>query len=213
MEQREQAPQEAQDEQKRPKAQGHEEAAAAASPGTATNHHPGGKDALGTKENLLAPFYDQMVEVANELAPQFTPLGLHFRPEILLATAMQEAANKDPLTTRSFDNGLGIMQITPYKGKLDPAVAKAINWDNSRDVEYNVQHSNWRNAKANLMAGGQTMLGKARSIKGGVAKTWEQMDEPHRWRAVLYAYNAGEGSAISALKRGGPNAAMISTFT
>jgi len=210
MEQREQAPQEAQDEQKRPKAQGQE--AAAASPGEATNHHPGGKDALGTKENLLAPFYDQMVEVANELAPQFTPLGLHFRPEILLATAMQEAANKDPLTNRSFDNGLGIMQITPYKGKLDPAVAKAINWDNSRDIEFNVQHSNWRNAKANLTAGAQTMLGKARSIKGGVSKTWEQMDEPHRWRAVLYAYNAGEGSAISALRRGGPNAAMISTF-
>jgi hypothetical protein len=178
-----------------------------------TNQHPGGKDALGTKENLLAPFYDQMVEVAQELAPQFTPLGLHFRPEILLATAMQEASSKDPLTTRSFDNGLGIMQITPYKGKLDPAVAKAINWDNSKDVEFNIQHSNWRNAKANLTAGAQTMLGKARSIKGGVPTTWEQMDEPHRWRAVLYAYNAGEGSAISALRRGGPNAAMISTFT
>jgi peptidoglycan hydrolase-like protein with peptidoglycan-binding domain len=213
MEQREQAPQEAQDEQTRPKAQSHDEAGAAASPGTATNHHPGGKDALGTKENLLAPFYDQMVEVASELAPQFTPLGLHFRPEILLATAMQEAANKDPLTTRSFDNGLGIMQITPYKGKLDPAVAKAIHWDNSQGIEYNVQHSNWRNAKANLTAGAQTMLGKARAIKGGVSKTWDQMDEPHRWRAVLYAYNAGEGSAISALRRGGPNAAMISTFT
>ena len=58
---------------------------------------PGGKDALGTKENLLAPWFDEMVEVANELAPKFKPLGLHFRPEVLLATAMQEAANKDPL--------------------------------------------------------------------------------------------------------------------
>jgi peptidoglycan hydrolase-like protein with peptidoglycan-binding domain len=210
MEQREQSPQEAQDDHQRPKAQSHDETAA--NPGKATDHHPGGKDALGTKENLLSPFYDQMVEVANELAPQFTPLGLHFRPEILLATAMQEAANKDPLTARSFDNGLGIMQITPYKGKLDPGVAKAINWDNSQSVEYNVQHSSWRSAKPNLTAGAQTMLGKARAIKGGVAKTWEQMDEQHRWRAVLYAYNAGEGSAISALRRGGPNAAMISTF-
>ena len=206
---REQASQASQDEQPRPKAQGPEEAPGA----KVTNNHPGGSDALGKKENLLSPFYDQMVEVANELAPQFTPLGLHFRPEILLATAMQEAANKDPATTRSFDNGLGIMQITPYKGKLDPAVAQAIGWDNAKDVEYNIQHSRWREAKPNLLAGGRTMLGKARVIKGGVAKTWEQMDEPHRWRAVLYAYNAGEGSAISALRKGGPNASMISTFT
>jgi uncharacterized protein YcbK (DUF882 family) len=205
---REQASQETQDEHQRPKAAGHEEAPGA----KATNHHPGGNDALGKKENLLSPFYDQMVEVAHELAGQFTPLGLHFRPEILLATAMQEAANKDPLTARSFDNGLGIMQITPYKGKLDAAVAKSIGWDNAKDVEYNVAHSRWREAKPNLLAGGNTMLGKARAIKGGVAKTWEQMDEAHRWRAVLYAYNAGEGSAISALRKGGPNAAMISSF-
>ncbi|HET9624232.1 MAG TPA: D-Ala-D-Ala carboxypeptidase family metallohydrolase [Kofleriaceae bacterium] len=177
------------------------------------NPHPGGKDALGTKENLLAPFYEQMQEVAAELAPQFTPLGLHFRPEILLATAMQEAANKDPLTNRSFDNGLGIMQITPYRGKLDPQVAKAINWDNSKDIEYNVQHANWRSAKPNLEAGAFTMLGKAKAIKSGVKQTWDQMDEAHRWRAVLYAYNAGEGSAIKALRAGGPNAAMISSFT
>ncbi len=206
---REQASPASQDEPQRPKAQGADDATAA----KATNHHPGGSDALGKKENLLAPFYDQMVEVANELSGQFTPLGLHFRPEILLATAMQEAANKDPLTNRSFDNGLGIMQITPYKGKLDPAVAQSIGWDNSKDVEYNIAHSRWREAKPNLLAGANTMLGKARAIKGGVAKTWEQMDEPHRWRAVLYAYNAGEGSAISALRKGGPNAAMISTFT
>lgn len=178
-----------------------------------TNHKPGGKDALGTKENLLAPYYDEMVSVAHALAPQFTQYGLHFRPEILLATAMQEAAAKDPLNARSFDNGLGIMQITPYKGKLDPAVAKAIGWDNSKDVEYNVQHSHWRSAKANLEAGAQTMLGKARAIKNGVSKTWEQMDEAHRWRAVLFGYNAGEGAAIAALRAGGPNAQMISTYT
>ena len=209
MDQREQASQDTQEDQQRTKTASHD----AATPGPATNHHPGGKDALGTKENLLAPFYDQMVEVANELAGQFTPLGLHFRPEILLATAMQEAANKDPANARSFDNGLGIMQITPYKGKLDPAVAKSIDWDNSKDIEFNIQHSRWREAKPNLLAGGNTMLGKARAIKRGVATTWDQMDEPHRWRAVLYAYNAGEGSAISALRKGGPNAAMISTFT
>jgi peptidoglycan hydrolase-like protein with peptidoglycan-binding domain len=105
------------------------------------------------------------------------------------------------------------MQITPYKGKLDPGVAKAIGWDNSQGIEYNVQHSRWRDAKANLTAGAQTMLGKARAIKGGVSKVWEQMDEPHRWRAVLFGYNAGEGAAISALRAGGPNAQMISTFT
>src|SRR3979409_2397698 len=144
MEQREQAPQDTHADQLHPQDQPAEEAAVG---GQVTNHHPGGKDALGAKENVLAPFYDQMVEVAHEIAPQFTPLGLHFRPEILLATAMQEASSKDPLTTRSFDNGLGIMQITPYKGKLDPAVAKAINWDNSQSVEHNIQSSNWRSAK------------------------------------------------------------------
>jgi peptidoglycan hydrolase-like protein with peptidoglycan-binding domain len=204
---REQASHDAETEPQRPKA------AAETSAATKPNAHPGGKDALGNKENLLSPFYNEMVEVAHELAGQFTPLGLHFRPEILLATAMQEAANKDPLTNRSFDNGLGIMQITPYKGKLDAGVAKAIGWDNSKDIEYNVQHSRWKDAKANLTAGAQTMLGKARAIKGGVSKTWEQMDEAHRWRAVLFGYNAGEGAAISALRAGGPNATMISTFT
>ena len=181
--------------------------------GGVTDHSPGGKGALGKKENLLAPFYDEMVEVAHELAPQFTPLGLHFRPEILLATAMQEAANKDPLTNRSFDNGLGIMQITPYKGKLDANVAQAIGWDNSKDIETNIKTSRWRQAKPNLQAGAYTMLGKAKAIKGGVKGTWAEMDEQHRWRAVLYAYNAGEGSAIKALRAGGPNAAMISSFT
>src|SRR5690242_478610 len=75
------------------------------------DRHPGGKGALGTKENLLAPYFDEMVEVGKQLAGQFTPLGLHFRPQVLLATAMQEAANKDPLDNRSFDNGLGLMQI------------------------------------------------------------------------------------------------------
>jgi len=205
---REQASPQTQDAQQRPKAQGPDEA-----PAAATNHHPGGTDALGKKENLLSPFYDQMVEVAHELAGQFTPLGLHFRPEILLATAMQEAANKDPLTNRSFDNGLGIMQITPYKGKLDEGVAKSIGWDNSKDVEYNIAHSRWREAKPNLLAGANTMLGKTKAIKRGVPTVWDQMDEVHRWRAVLYAYNAGEGSAISALRKGGPNATMISSFT
>ena len=177
------------------------------------NNHPGGNDSMGRKENLLAPFYKDMVEVAALLSAQFTPLGLHFRPEILLATAMQEAASVDPANARSFDNGLGIMQITPYRGQLGGSVAKAIGWDNSKGVEYNIQHSNWRDAKANILAGGYTMLGKAQSIKGSVAHVWEQMDEAHRWRAVLFAYNAGEGSAISALRAGGPNAAMISSYT
>ncbi len=178
-----------------------------------TTRTPGGKDSLGKKENLLAPWFDEMVEVANELAPKFVPLGLHFRPQVLLATAMQEAAPKDPLNAKSFDNGLGIMQITPSKGgQLDPGVAKAIGWDNSKDLDYNLQNSKWRDAKANLTAGAQTMLGKAIAIKGGVPKVWAEMDEPHKWRAVLYAYNAGQGNAIKALKAGGPNASMISTF-
>jgi peptidoglycan hydrolase-like protein with peptidoglycan-binding domain len=174
---------------------------------------PGGKDALGKKENLLSPWFDEMVEVADALRAQFKPLGLNFRPQVLLATAMQEAANKDPLNAKSFDNGLGIMQITPYQGKLDPGVAAAINWDNSKSVDYNIQHSKWRDAKANLMAGGNTMLNKAVAVRAGVPKVWAQMDEPHKWRAVLFAYNAGQGNAIKALKNGGPNATMISTFT
>jgi peptidoglycan hydrolase-like protein with peptidoglycan-binding domain len=178
-----------------------------------TTRKPGGKDALGTKENLLAPWFDEMVDVATELAPKFKPLGLHFRPEVLLATAMQEAATKDPLNAKSFDNGLGIMQITAYRGQLDPGVAKAIGWDNSKSLDYNMQHSKWRDAKANLTAGAETMLSKAVAIRSGVPKVWGQMDEPHKWRAVLFAYNAGQGNAIKALKNGGPNASMISSFT
>jgi hypothetical protein len=175
---------------------------------------PGGKDSLGKKENLLAPWFDEMVEVAHELAPKFTPLGLHFSPQILLATAMQEADAKDPQNKVSFDNGLGIMQITPSKGgQLDPGVAKAIGWDNSQSIDYNMQHSKWRDAKANLTAGAQTMLGKAVAVKSGVPQIWGEMDEIHKWRAVLYAYNAGQGNAIKALKAGGPNGAMISSFT
>jgi len=192
-----------------PKAASYDDEGGATKP---THHHAGGMDALGTQDDHLAPFYDQMVEVAHELAGQFTPLGLHFRPEILLATAMQEAANKDPLTHRSFDNGLGLMQITPHRGKLDAGVAQAIGWDNAQSVEYNLQHSRWRDAKANLRAGAQTMLGKARAIQGGVPQVWAQMKEAQRWRAVLFGYNAGEGAAISALRAGGPSAAMISSF-
>jgi len=181
--------------------------------GPVVNASPGGKDPLGNKENRLSVYFQDMVQVANELAPQFTPLGLQFRPQILLATALQEAANSNPLGTISFDGGMGIMQITPYRGKLDPGVAKALNWDNSQSVEYNLQHSKWNQAAANLRAGAETMLGKARSIRTYVPKVWEAMTEQQRWRAVLYAYNAGEGSAINALRAGGPDAKMISTFT
>jgi hypothetical protein len=38
------------------------------------------------------------------------------------------------------------------------------------------------------------------------------MTEEQRWRAVMFAYNAGEGTAIDALQRGGPNAEMVSRF-
>lgn len=178
----------------------------------ATGGH-GGKDELGQKEELLRPFFEDMKAVAAELAPLFTSMGLHFRPEILLATAMQEAANHDPLTARSFDNGLGIMQITPYKGQLDGKIAAAIGWDNSKDIETNIKNSKWRDARANITAGGYELLGKARSLKILVPSIWSEMDEKHKWRAVMFAYNAGEGTAMKALKQGGPTGPMISTFT
>lgn len=179
----------------------------------AIRHHVGGNDALGRKENLLEPFFADMQAVAGELVPQFSDLGLHFRPQVLLATALQEADARDPLNARSFDNGLGIMQITPYQGRLDDNVARALGWDNSKSVEYNIAHSRWRNARANITAGALTMLNKARAIRRQVPAIWEQMDEPHRWRATLFAYNAGEGAAARALRNGGPNAPMISTYT
>ena len=182
-------------------------------PARAINRHPGGKDALGAKEDVLVPYYAQMVEVSRELAGRFAPLGLHLRPEILLATAMQEASATEPLTARSFDNGLGLMQITPYNGDLDGDVARSIGWNNARGLDYNIQHSKWRNAKANLTAGAYVMLSKAHAIAGALPTTWKKMNETHRWRAVLYAYNAGQGSAIDALRRHGPSAAMISTYT
>ena len=172
----------------------------------------GDKDSLGRKEELLRPFFQDMCDVAGQLQPQFAAMGMHFRPEVLLATAMQEAADRDPVNNRSFDNGLGIMQITPYRGQLDPPIAKAIGWDNSKGIEYNVAHSNWKSARANILAGGIELLGKAKSIKVLVPKIWDQMDERHRCRATMYAYNAGEGSASRALEHGGPNAPMISTF-
>jgi peptidoglycan hydrolase-like protein with peptidoglycan-binding domain len=173
----------------------------------------GGGGGLAGKAQMLLQWRREMVEVARQVAGEFRPLGLTFRPQILLATAMQEAAPSNALTARSFDNGLGLMQITPYRGRLDPQVARAIGWDNSRGLAANIASSNWRSARANLLAGAYTMLTKARAIKRALPRVWEQMDEEHKWRAVLFAYNAGEGSAISALRRGGPNARMISTYT
>ena len=38
-----------------------------------TSRTPGGKDALGKKENLLAPWFDEMVDVATELAHRALP--------------------------------------------------------------------------------------------------------------------------------------------
>src|SRR6201999_4092404 len=104
------------------------------------------------------------------------PLGMTFRSEIVLATVLQEASNSGPLTGTSPDGGLGLMQITPYNGKLDAPVAKVLGWDNAQSVEYNVEHSKWRQAQANLLAGGETLLGKAEAIKLGVPKTWSEMN-------------------------------------
>lgn len=167
---------------------------------------------LGRKQAKLLQWQSEMAEVADELAPKFAPLGLHFRPQILLATALQEADAVDPQNTVSFDNGMGIMQITPYRGNLDPAVARAIGWDNNRSVAHGLAHSNWRDAKANILAGGLTLLQKAKSIARGVTDIWNAMSETQRWRAVMFAYNAGETAAMRALANGGPGARMISTF-
>jgi hypothetical protein len=177
------------------------------------NQHPGGNDALGRKEDKVAPYFQDMVDVAKSLAPQFTRLGMKFRPEIVLATVLQEASATNPVGDISFDDGLGLMQITPYHGQLDAPVAKVLDWDNSKTVQYNIAHSKWKNAHANLQAGGDTLLDKAQAIKGGVPHTWSEMTDAQRWRATMFAYNAGQGSAIKALETGGPNARMISTFT
>jgi peptidoglycan hydrolase-like protein with peptidoglycan-binding domain len=180
---------------------------------TVVNPDAGGHDALGKKEEKVAPYFKDMAEIANALAPQFKAVGLTFRAEILLATVLQEAENANPVDGISFDGGMGLTQITPYNGKLDPPVAKAIGWDNSQSVEYNLQHSKWDQAKANLVAGAHVLLGKAQAIRGGVPKTWAAMTEQQRWRATLFAYNAGQLTAIRALEAGGPDARMISRFT
>lgn len=168
---------------------------------------------LAKKEHAVAPELDEMAAVAKQLAPQFRPLGMTFRPENLLATVLQEADAQDPVTGISGDDGLGLMQITPYEGKLDPNVARTLHWDNAKSVSYNIAHSRWRDATANLKAGGETMIDKARAIKAGTPRVWSEMNDGHRWRATMYAYNAGQGAAIKALDAGGPNARMISTFT
>jgi peptidoglycan hydrolase-like protein with peptidoglycan-binding domain len=173
----------------------------------------------GQNEGHLRPFFDAMQKIATEIAPKFAPYGMKMKPEILLSVAMQESGgSKDPANVRSFDDGLGLMQITPYKGQLDDNLAKILNWDNSKPVEYNVQHSKWRDAESNIRAGATELLNKAAAIKSllksrGAAGVWDEMDEPHKWRAVAFAYNAGQGSAVNALVHGGPNAPMISTFT
>ncbi|HEY4240736.1 MAG TPA: hypothetical protein VGM88_13030 [Kofleriaceae bacterium] len=186
----------------------------AKTPGKSTqiDHHPGGTDALGKKENKVAPFFEAMEKMSAQLAPQFAPLGMKFRPEIILATVLQEASDKDPVHGISFDNGLGLMQITPYQGKLDPDLAKILKWDNAKSVSYNIEHSSWRDGATNIEAGSHELLDKAKAVRAGVPSIWSEMDDHHKWRATMFAYNAGQGSAIHALKAGGPNGAMISSF-
>ena len=184
-----------------------------ATPGKSTRALPGGSDPLGQKENKVAPYFNDMIDVVKALAPQFAAVGLTFRPENVLATVLQEADAANPVGDVSYDGGMGLMQITPSNGQLDAPVAKVLGWNNSESVAYNLEHSKWKNAQANLMAGGQTLLLKAGYIKAGVPTVWSAMTQQQRWRATMFAYNAGQVAAITALQHGGPNAPMVSTYT
>lgn len=167
---------------------------------------------LAAKAEMLLQWKAEMQEVAGTVTAPFADLGLDFRAEILLATAMQEASASNPQHAVSFDNGLGIMQITPYAGDLSPEVAAAIGWNNRQSVKANIRNSNWRDARANLLAGAYTMLDKAKALARGASTVWETMTQSQRWRAIMFAYNAGEGTALRALRSNGPNARMISRF-
>lgn len=176
-------------------------------------HHTGG--GLDVEMGRMAPFQKEMQASAMGMAPQFAKLGIHMTPESIMATAMVETGGEnDPKNSKSFDTGLGIMQITPDKktGKLDDDVAKLIGWDNTKSKAYNLEHSNWRDPDANIRAGTLIMLKKAQAIQKANPKEWAQMDEAHRMRFTMFAYNAGQGNANKALQRGGPDAPLISRF-
>lgn len=175
---------------------------------------PAKGDVQGQMMAKYENYYPIMQKLAKQYAPRFEKYGMHFRPEIILATAMQESGGtKDPKSAVSFDHGLGMMQITPDKnGQLDGPVAKALGWDNSKSTAYNDAHSKWKDPTANLTAGVETMLIKTQSIAKLASKVWAQMNEQQKWTAVMYGYNAGQGNAAKALNKQGPNAKFISTF-
>lgn len=175
---------------------------------------PAKGDVQGQMMAKYENYYPIMQKLAKQYAPRFEKYGMHFRAEILLATAMQESGGtKDPKSAVSFDHGLGMMQITPSKdGKLDAPVAKAIGWDNSKSIAYNDAHSKWKDPTANITAGIETMLVKTQSIAKLASKVWGQMNEQQKWMAVMYGYNAGQGNAAKALNAQGPNAKFISTY-
>jgi hypothetical protein len=150
--------------------------------------------------------------VSDELNVEFSALGIELHPNRLLATLLQEADSVAPRNHISFDGGLGYLQITPFDGQLDPNVARELNWNNKLDEGANQQASNWRSPYANLRAGAATMLNKARAIEAALPSLWKKMSEEQRWRAVMFAYNTGEGIAIDALERGGADAEMISRY-
>ena len=184
--------------------------------------YPGGHDALGTKENQIAPYYNAITKVVAALHPAFQALGMTFRPEMILATVLQEAEDKNPVTGMSGDYGLGLMQVTPAHDSkrnppnvytLDPPLDKLIGWDNTKVLSENIAKSKWRDGTTNLLTGGNEMLLKAKRVKALVPTIWAQMSDEQRWRATMFAYNAGEGNAKKALKAGGPNAAMVSHYS
>jgi hypothetical protein len=160
--------------------------------------------------------YQDMMQVAAEFAPKFEPLGLTLGPEILLAIARQESGKGLNPNQVSFDHGMGLMQITPSKdGKLDPSVAECLGWDNTKSFEENNKAGAWKNVLGNLRAGATVMLGKVQYLAKSkkTAPIWATMSEQQRWRAVMFAYNAGEGTASKALEAGGADAKMISRYT
>lgn len=180
----------------------------------------------------MQPYLGAMEHTAEALAPRFEKLGIHLTPEIMMAIAMQESGNKpDPKSTRSFDNGLGIMQITPSKtGQLDADVAKILGWDNKGasginwrgkdaankqgQADYLNQHNGWQDPQTNIDAGGLVLAKKAESLQRLLPDhMWDKMTEDQRLRATMFAYNAGEGNAVAQLKKGGPDATLLSTYT
>lgn len=164
---------------------------------------------LDVKAKFITNFWEDMESAAKQYSPKFAQYGLAISPYILFATALHESrGTKQALTFQSFDVGLGLMQLTPYKGKFNPKMAEILNWDNSRPLEYNIEHSKWRDAKANIYAAAEELLSKSRSLSVN-CPAFAQLSHDDKWRYVMYAYNTGQSTAIDALNN---NKELISRF-